>query len=131
MGLSSDNRGYGLAVKAGAIVRLLARSRFDLSEETRTQRQIAEVLAGAGVTFEREKRLAPGDVVDFLTANGIAIEVKLRKGWSKMAIFRQLRRYATHEPVRCLMLVSNIAMGLPPEIAGKPTYFVSLGRGWL
>ena len=48
-----------------------------------------------------------------------------------MDVFRQLKRYAAHDEVNELVLVTNLSMGLPPEIDGKPTYYASLGVAWL
>jgi hypothetical protein len=104
--------------------------RLDLSDEKRTQSQLAEVLTGAGIAFEREKRLSAGDIVDFLVGGGVALEVKL-KGQRKMEIFRQLQRYAAHESVTALVLVTIVAMGLPVEIGGKPAYYATLSRSWM
>jgi hypothetical protein len=107
----------------------IGRARIDLSDEKAAQRQIAEVLTGRGIAFEREVALSPGDRPDFLLPDGLVIEVKLRA--RKMEIWRQLGRYAAHERVRALLLVSNTAMGLPEMIEGKPLKLLSLGRSWL
>lgn len=132
---TTDGPKNGVDAVAGRLVRHLRGYRIGLSNETGiAQREIAEALAAGGFSFEREVRLGPGDIVDFLVpageGGGIALEVKL-KGHQKRAIFRQLERYAAHQPVAGIVLASNIAMGLPEAIGGKPCWFVSLGRGWL
>ncbi|MDP3417903.1 hypothetical protein [Falsiroseomonas sp.] len=115
-----------IAAARGAI----AKARIDLSDEKEAQRQIGEALTSAGIEFRREVPLSRRDRPDFfLDAAGLAIEVKLRAG--KMDIWRQLSRYAEHDRVLALMLVSNTSVALPSEIAGKPLYFISLGRAWL
>lgn len=111
------------------IIRLLQSNRFSLTDEKQTQRQIASVLDAAGVKYEREVTLAPGDIVDFLLDEGLAIEVKI-KGQRK-AIYRQLERYAKSERVSCLLLATAVAMGLPETIETKPARVASLGMGWL
>lgn len=117
------------AVGALIAATLLA-TRVDLSDEKAAQAQIAEALTAAGLAFEREARLSPRDRPDFLfPVPGLVLEVKLRA--RKMDIWRQLARYAEHERVRAIILASNTAMTLPPEIVGKPLAFVSLGRAWL
>lgn len=114
-----------------AVIGLLRTARCDLSDEKRAQAQIADALAGAGIEFEREYRLGAGNIVDFYFARGlIALEVKLR-GQRKKGIYMQLRRYAQHNTVRSLILVTNVSMGLPAQIEGKDAYYVSLGRAWL
>ncbi|MFC0407935.1 hypothetical protein [Roseomonas elaeocarpi] len=114
---------------AARIAEVIGGSRIDLSNEKAAQAQIAEALTAAGISHEREVRLAPGDIPDFL-AGGVAIEVKLR-GNRKVEIYRQLERYCAHERVESILLVSNLAMSLPDTIGGKPARFVSLGRAWL
>ena len=120
------------AIVPAFVAGVLHGARVDLSTEKAAQAEVAAVLVRAlpGVTVEREARLSDKDVVDVLVGGEVAVEVKLREH-GKMAVFRQLRRYARHERVRALVLVTNQAMGLPAEIEGKPAFYVSLGRGWL
>lgn len=113
----------------GTIMTLLRRHRIDLTDEKRTQADIESILTDAGIPFEREKRLAPGDIVDFLVAGGLAIEVKT--DGSKASIYRQLLRYAGHDAVNELLLVSNVPMTLPPVINGKRAAVASLGAAWI
>lgn len=101
-----------------------------MTAEKAAQEGIAEVLAARGLPFRREARLSPRAIVDFIVGDGVAIEVKLR-GWSKLDVLRQLERYAAFDEVREIMLATNLAMGLPAEIMGKPAHIVSLGRAWL
>ncbi|MDK9702528.1 MAG: hypothetical protein OEL20_05265 [Sulfuritalea sp.] len=115
---------------AAAIVRLIRQHRFDLSTEKCVQAQLEEALAREGIVFEREKRLSAQDIPDFVLAGGVVLECKMR-GARKMDIYKQLRRYAVYPDVTALILVSNLAMGLPPEINGKPVYAASLSRGWI
>lgn len=115
---------------AAAVVRLIQRLRLDLSSEKQVQAQIEQALSAEGIVFEREKRLSPQDIPDFLIEGGIVVECKMR-GARKMDIYRQLRRYAAYPEVRALILASNLVMGLPPELNGKPVYAASLSRGWV
>lgn len=112
------------------IVRLVQSRRLSLSDEKATQADLECALTEAGIPFEREKRLSAADIVDFLVDGRIAVECKLR-GNQKMAVFKQLRRYAGLATVQELVLVTNLSMGLPPAIEGKPAYYASLGRAWL
>lgn len=111
------------------VILLLRAAAVDLSTEKRAQADVEEVFTRAGIAFEREVTLGPGDIVDFLTG-GVAIELKL-KGARKKDVYRQLCRYARHSSVTALVLASNMSMGLPAEIEGKPAYFVKLGEAWL
>lgn len=116
--------------RVAAIMAVLRRTRFDLSNEKACQAAIADALKDAGIAAVRERRLSAKDVLDFLVDGGIALEVKLA-GQRKVAAFKQIERYARHERVKAVVLVSNLSMGLPQEIGGKPAYFVSLGRAWI
>ena len=116
--------------KAIDLVRLIQRHRFDLSNEKSMQAQLAEVMTENKIEFEREKPLNQRDIPDFMVSGGIAIECKMR-GARKMDVFNQLRRYAGHDDVKVLILATNLSMGLPAEIGGKPSFFASLSRGWM
>lgn len=113
------------------LVRLVQRSRLDLSSEKHLQEGVSELLRSAQFTFEREKRLSAKDVPDFIVAGGIVIECKMRNKASKMEIYRQLVRYAAYPEVTAIILASNVTMGLPSAIEGKPLYAASLSRGWI
>ena len=73
-------------------------------------------------------RLSDADIVDFMVGS-IAVEVKI-KG-AKAEIYRQLERYAAHDNVTAILLVSSRSMHLPALINGKPTLVASLSRGWM
>jgi len=109
---------------------LIQGHRFDLSTEKRLQADLADALERAGIPFEREKHLSDQDIPDFLVDGGVVIECKMR-GARKIAIYRQLCRYAEHAEVRAIVMASNVSMGLPPEINGKPVFAAALSRGWL
>ena len=123
-----------------ALVRLLSRTRVDLSTEKVMQSGIAVALASAGIPFEREYRLSAEDIPDFLIpcpralTQWIAVECKLKSrggGPRKIDIYRQIERYARHAEIAAFILASNLSMGLPTEIDGKPVYAASLSKGWL
>lgn len=93
------------------------------------------LLSGGAVTL-REVRLDARDRVDLLvtTAAGhrIGIEVKIsRPGRAapKERVMEQLTRYAKHEQIDALVLVSTTSRhaGLPPVIGGVPVRVVVLG----
>lgn len=113
------------------LISLIHRSRLDLSCEKKLQSDLAEILATAGVKFEREKRLSTRDIPDFFVEGGIVLECKMHRKARKVEVFKQMKRYASHVEVLAVVLVSNIAMGLPSEIENKPIFSASLSRGWL
>lgn len=112
-----------------AVTNLIEVSKLSLTDEKQTQVHIAKVLDAGGVAFEREVRLSDRDIVDFMVDGSVAVEVKI-KGQRK-AIYRQLERYAAHNQVKAVVLVTSVAMTLPPEIGGKPATVASLSKGWL
>lgn len=97
---------------------LLANASFDLSSEPATQDGIARALTDAGVDFKREVRLTPTDQIDFLIGDR-GMEVKLRG--SRSALLRQLHRYAEHDRIGSLTLVTSSPRlaALPEVLRGK------------
>ena len=102
--------------------------RWPLADEKRLQAEVEAHLQLAGFDFEREVNLGAGDIIDFM-ATGVGIELKI-KG-SKREIYRQCERYCMHDRLESLLVVSNVAIGLPHKINFKPVHLVLLGRGWL
>jgi hypothetical protein len=114
-----------------AIVRALTRRRFRASNERELQDCIAqafafELLSENGPAFRREVRLSSADVVDFMVED-VAVEVKMQG--SLAAVTRQLHRYAQHDDVRALVLVTSLQrLGNQPEqMNGKPLRVVNVG----
>lgn len=110
------------------VVELLSRLRLPLADEKALQERIAEAFTLAGFVFEREVRLSPGDIIDFMVGDcGVEVKIKGRR----REIFKQCVRYCSHERVHALVLATNIPMGLPESINGKPVAICDLGRAWL
>ncbi len=99
---------------------ILCNAHLDLTHETKTQDGIEAALREAGIRFEREVRLGPGERIDFLVHGGIGVEVKLRAGRS--LVLRQLHRYAAHDRINALILVTSTPRltNLPATFNGKP-----------
>ena len=89
------------------------------------------VFKESGLVFEREKRLSASDIPDFLMAGGVVVECKMKNKSRKIEIFRQLSRYAEYQGVTSIILATNVSMGLPEQINGKPVFFASVSRGWM
>lgn len=102
--------------------------RFPLKSEKVLQAALSEQFTASGIEHEREVRLSSADIVDFMFGD-IAAEVKI--AGSKREIFFQLERYAEHDRVSGLILITNVPMGLPAAIKGKPAYLFNLSRAWL
>lgn len=118
-------------VSAIDIVRFLQCCRLDLSTEKHLQHDIEQALQISCLSFEREKRLSERDIPDFFVKGGIVIECKMRNKSRKIDIYKQISRYASYYEVKSIVLASNVSMGLPSEINGKPIYAASLSRGWM
>jgi len=114
------------------IVAVLRSAAFSLSDEKLLQSQIETALAKSNIDFSREHHLDENDIPDFFflgAEGGIVLEIKV-KG-SKRAIHDQCARYCLHEQVEELILATNVPLGFPPSIHGKPCYVVNLGLAWL
>lgn len=110
----------------------LSSQRFDATVEKKAQGQLQEALTEHGYSFEREKRLSDSDIVDFyLTIDGFNIALELKAKAQRMRIYRQLERYAKHDTVDAIILLTATAMQLPEKIESKPAYVSSMGAGWL
>jgi hypothetical protein len=113
---------------ASALMQLLETHPLVVDNEKDVQARIETALTGSGVSFKREVRLAPRDIIDFVV-DRTGIEVKIKGG--KRAIYRQIQRYAESDALDSIILLTNIATGMPTEINGKPVHVASIGRGWL
>lgn len=114
------------------IYKHLRRYRFiNLTSEKELQVEIHKALQEiCRDDLNREYRLSQKDIVDFFVPSlGLVIEIKV-KGSAK-AIYRQLERYAKHEQVKVILLLTAKTMGLPEKINDRPSYFMSLGQAWL
>jgi hypothetical protein len=110
-----------------AVVTAISSNRYRFTSEDELQRGIDLALIRHGIVADREVRLAPGDIIDFL-AGDVGVEVKV--DGSPQSIARQLMRYAGSPRVASLVLVTRKAQHanrFPPSIGGKPLRIVSLG----
>jgi xylose isomerase len=118
---------------ARELAELLSTCRADLGREAATQADVHAFLAArlpAGTPIQREVRLSDYDRIDFLVGFRVGIEVKLNTG-RQGEMIAQLARYARHDRIGALILLTNKAIDLVPMIGGKPVFAVSLGRAWI
>lgn len=117
------------------IVDVVASRRYRFESEEQLQAQIADALVASGLMGEREFRLSDRDRVDILVWNGndtsfcrFAVEVKI--DGSTSAVAAQLARYAEHEDVDAIVLVTSKAKhrAVPAELNGKPVRVVQVRR---
>jgi hypothetical protein len=102
---------------------LIRSHRFRYTEEDQLQEGIAAVLGRAGLDPRREVRLGARDRIDIMVG-GIGIEVKI--AGSAHGAFEQLQRYAEHDEVEALILVTSRYQRLPDKAGGKPLSTISL-----
>lgn len=112
--------------RAEQVKGLLGRFHFRQHSERALQDGIEVVLAGAGIPFRREHALSPRDRPDFFVDGAVCVEVKI--GGSASEVFRQLERYAEHEEVEVILLVTTRRQHVvPAEIDGKPVMTLCVG----
>lgn len=110
------------------IVRYIHVRRLPLSGEKACQDGFELELKASGIAYEREVRLSPADIVDFLIGD-VGIEFKIRG--QRREIYRQCERYCGHERIKAIVLATNAAMGMPASINGRPIFVARLGMAWL
>lgn len=122
------------------VAKLIESTRFNYCSEDELQQGLAELLALAGYTAAREVRLSGADRIDLMVIAkgqqvdlrtpqppGVGIEVKV--SGSSSGIVRQLTRYASHQRIAALVLVTNrAAHDVPTMLNGKPVFVVRIGR---
>lgn len=109
------------------VVGLLQRTRIISSAERDVHEVLARVFADGGVSFAREVALSKTDRIDFLIEGVVGVEVKVDGSLS--SVTRQLHRYAQHERIRELVLVTTLMRhrALPTSFGGKPIHVVHIG----
>lgn len=106
--------------EAQTIITRLRTIRLPVGNELDMQDCVGLALLDLGVDCQREHSFGPADRVDFFTASGLAIELKI--DGTRNAVLRQLMRYADHDSVKSLLLITACArhLGMPPTIRNKP-----------
>lgn len=109
-----------------ALSELLSSKTFRYSNEAELQEGMRRTLTAAEVPFEKELRLSPRDRLDFFVYDAIVIEVKI--GRSLAALTRQVHRYAQHDRVRGVLVVSTRLrlQNLPEQFNDKPVRVCTL-----
>lgn len=104
----------------------IAEHRYTVNNEAELQAAIADVLDAAG---QREHRLTDTERPDFLI-DGIAIECKV--AGTQIAALRQCQRYARHDDVQAVLLVTTKAAhdaGIH-TLGSKPFHTLIVKGGW-
>lgn len=100
--------------------------RFTRASEATLQDGFAAAMTAEGIAFEREAVLAYGERIDFLVGD-VGVELKIKGSASE--VLRQLSRYARHERVQSLVLVTtrSLHLNLPRSFGGKALRVVLIG----
>jgi hypothetical protein len=98
---------------------------FDTSTEKYLQEGLAVLFKNLGIPFAREVQLTKTDRIDFLIGN-LGVEAKI-KG-RKTAVLRQLHRYAQHESIHELLLITSRLQlaNVPKQLNGKAVHIATL-----
>jgi hypothetical protein len=112
----------GMTETVAATIR---RHRFPFGDEDQLQEGIAAALAAAGFAVEREVRLRARDRIDLLVDGRVGVEIKIDGATRR--VLSQLRRYAEHDQVAELVLVTRCARHqVPRSMNGKSVTVVNL-----
>jgi hypothetical protein len=111
------------------IATLIARHKYQYTDELTLQDGIEAVLQQAGVEFDREFSFNKTDRIDFFCADGTGIECKI-KGAST-AFTQQLTRYARDQRVEHLILVASCRADVPAFMYGVPVTVIRISRNSL
>ncbi len=112
------------------MVSILRGCRIKQNTERALQDGLKTVLEGAGIPHRREVRLSPEDRPDFMVEPGVCVEVKI--GGASADVHRQLVRYAEHDEVEVLLLVTTRRQHvMPSEVGGKRLVTLCVGSAFL
>lgn len=109
-----------LDLLADRVFRSLESYTYNCSSEAELQSAIQTALEAGGFAVSKEHRLSDRDRLDFFVEGRLAIEVKV--GGSLTDLLRQLQRYASHDAVEGLLVVTtrSALTRVPPTLQGKP-----------
>lgn len=107
------------------LIAVLSNVRCRFTNERELQDGIERALTAGKLAFTREASLSAKDRVDFLVGD-IAVEIKVDGTLANVT--RQLHRYAEHETVAAVVLVTSRMQhkAMPEEMVGKPVRVVHL-----
>lgn len=100
-----------------------------IDDEYDLHQTIAEHLAAAAISFDREYRLGPRNRIDFFIPGGTGIEVKKGKP-ARAQVIEQLDRYTRFTEIQTVIFVIERSLDIPDELNGKPCICFPLNRLW-
>ena len=119
-------------LSARQLAEFLYQRPFRIASERMLQDDVERAFISEGIAYEREKRLSATDRVDFLVGR-TALELKV-KG-QRRRHQAQIERYASHDCVDAVVLLTNVPMARSAVSTigpmKKPCFYVFLGRSAL
>lgn len=100
-----------------------------VKDEYLIHNEIKKILVKNNIGFNHEVNIGKYKRIDFLTTNGIGIEVKKGKPNYKQ-VYNQLNKYAQSDEIKALFLVIERYMDLPESVAGKPCFSIGTNKLW-
>jgi RecB family endonuclease NucS len=98
--------------------------------EFNIHREIGSILNRLGIVHQHEAKLSRYSRVDFLCADGTAIEVKRGKPNTRQ-VEQQVQRYCEHNAITRLILVSERGLiRVPQSVNGKAVHTIALSTNW-
>jgi hypothetical protein len=98
-------------------------------DEFQIHAAIKSAFLSHGIGFDYERKLAPRNRIDFLTHEGVGVEVKKGKPNSSQ-VLQQLQRYSVFPEVESIILVIERYQDVPNEVNGKPCMSIGLNKLW-
>ena len=86
-------------------------------DEKKYQAELHQFLLALGTPIEREVHVN-GGIIDFLTSDGIGIEIKLNPV-ARPALVRQIREYIQDDNLRAMIVINADPVNPPPRLYGK------------
>ena len=110
------------------ILYILRENRFNFTGEKELQSALEQAFTAAELEFEREVSLSKKDRIDFLFPGGLGVEVKV--DGSKNNLIRQLHRYAAHERIEHLLVITNKSRlaSMPGTLNEKNVHAITINR---
>ena len=113
---------------AAEIAKLISQYRFNFMTESDLQDGLLELLKTEPIKIAKEEFISRKSRPDFIVEGNIAIEVKI--GGSLGALTRQVQRYAKHDSIREVLVVTSKSRhtNLPATLAGKPVTVINVSK---
>jgi hypothetical protein len=119
-----------VTVDINKVVTAIRTIRIDpATDEFQIHEAIKSALLVRGIGYDHEYKLASRNRIDFLTHDGVGVEVKKGKP-NSTEVYHQLNRYIRFPEVKAMILVIERYQDVPEELHGKPCMSIGLNKLW-